>query len=152
MGMKLLSAEESKRNAFEGNNWMFLNTLDEKVWRDFLSELDQRVKSETTLEDFKEELWNTVVKFGGPVFMGSGLEEKARKELLSKMIKLRETEQETKDDACKDSSTLNKETDDKMIKVERDDKNKTSNMIKDINIPKAREGGRQELERPDRPG
>ena len=120
---------------------MFLNTLDEKVWRDFLSELDQRVKSETTLEDFKEELWNTVVKFGGPVLMGSGLEEKARKELLSKMIKLRETEQETKDDACKDSSTLNKETDDKMIKVERDDKNKTSNMIKDINIPKAREGG-----------
>ena len=27
-----------------------------------------------------------------------------------------------------------------MIKVERDDKNKTNNMIKDIIIPKAREG------------
>ena len=27
-----------------------------------------------------------------------------------------------------------------MIKVERDDKNKTGNMIKDINILKAREG------------
>ena len=49
------------------------------------------------------------------------------------MIKLRETEQKIKDDACKDSSTLNKKTDNKMIKVERDDKNKTSNMIKDIN-------------------
>ena len=30
MGMKLLSAEESKRNAFVGKKWMFLNTLDEK--------------------------------------------------------------------------------------------------------------------------
>ena len=33
---------------------------------------------------------------------------KAREELLSKMIKLREKEQKTKDDACKNSSTLNK--------------------------------------------
>ena len=57
------------------------------------------------------------------------------------MIKLREMEQTNKDDACKDSSTLNKKTNDKMIKVERDDKNKTSNMIEDINILKAREGG-----------
>ena len=31
MGMVLLSAEESKKNAFEGNKWMFLNTLDEKA-------------------------------------------------------------------------------------------------------------------------
>ena len=54
MGMKLLSTEESKRNAFEGNKWMFLNTLDEKARQDFLSEFDQRVKSETTLEDFAE--------------------------------------------------------------------------------------------------
>ena len=66
------------------------------------------MKSETTLEDFKEELWNTVVKFGEPVLMGTGLDEKARKELLGKMIKLRETEQKTKDDACNNSSTLNK--------------------------------------------
>ena len=36
MGMKLLNAKESKRNAFEGNKWMFLNTLDEEAWRDFL--------------------------------------------------------------------------------------------------------------------
>ena len=28
-----------------------------------------------------------------------------------------------------------------MIKVERDDKNRTSDMVKDINILKAREGG-----------
>ena len=107
MGMKLLSAEESKRKAFEGNKWMFLNTLDEKAWREFLSEFDQRVKSETTLEDFHEELWNTVVKFVEPVLMDTGLDEKARKELLSKM---RETEQKTKDDVCKESSTLTKKT------------------------------------------
>ena len=47
------------------------------------------------------------------VLMGTGLDEKARKELLamSKMIKLRETEQKTKDDACKYSSTPNKKND-----------------------------------------
>ena len=73
--------------------------------------------------------------------MGTGLDEKARKQLLSKMIKLRETEQKTKDDESKDSSTLKQKTDDKMIKVEREDKVKTSNLIKDINILKAREGG-----------
>ena len=32
MGTKLLSAEESKGNAFEGNKWMFIGTLDEKAW------------------------------------------------------------------------------------------------------------------------
>ena len=99
------------------------------------------MKSETTLEDFKEELWNTVVKFGDPVLMGTGLDEKARKELLGRMIKQREPEQKTKADTCKYSSTLNKKTDDKIIMVERDDKSKTSNMIKVINILKARDGG-----------
>ena len=97
------------------------------------------MKSETSLEDFIEVLWNTVVKFGEPVLMGTRLDEKARKELLGKMIRLRETEQKTKDDACEDSSTLKKKTDDKMVKVERDKKNKTSTMIKDINFLKARE-------------
>ena len=139
--MKLLNNKECKRNTFEGNKLMFLKTLDEKAWRDFMSEFDQRMKSQTTLEDFKEEMWNTVVKFGEPVLMGTGLDEKARKELIGKMIKLKETEQKSKEDACKDSSTLNKKTDDKMIEIERDDKNKTSSMIKDINILKAREGG-----------
>ena len=139
--MILLSAKESKKNAFEGKKWMFLIKLDEKAWLDFLSEFNQRKKSETALEDFKEELWNTVVKFGEPVLMGNGLIEKARKELLGRLIKLSEQEQKTKADACKYSSTLNKKTDDKIIKVERDDKNKNSTMIKDINTLKAREGG-----------
>ena len=136
-----MSAKESKKNAFEGKKWMFLNTLDEKAWRELLSEFNQKAKTEATLESFQEELWETVMKFGEPVLMGTGLDEKARKVLLSKMIKLRETEQKTKDDECKDSSTLKQKTDNKMIKVEREDKFKTSNMIKDINILKAREEG-----------
>ena len=100
MGMILMSDKESKKNVLEGNKWMFPNSLDEKA------------RTEATLESFKEELWDTVMKFGEPVLMGIGLDEKARKELLSKMIKLRETEQKTKDDECKDSSTLKQKIDD----------------------------------------
>ena len=67
MGMIFLSAKESKKNAFEGNKWMFLSTLDEKMWLEFLSEFNQKAGNEATLESFKEELWDTVVKFGEPV-------------------------------------------------------------------------------------
>ena len=91
LGMILLSTEESKKNTFEGNKSMFLETLDEMAWREFLSEFNQETKSETTLDIFKEELWSTLVKFGKQVLMGTGLDEKAKKELLSKMVKLRET-------------------------------------------------------------
>ena len=42
MAMLLLSAEESKKNSFEGNKWMFLDTLDENLWQDFLSEFNQK--------------------------------------------------------------------------------------------------------------
>ena len=90
MGMLPLSVEESMKNSFGGNKWRFLHTLDERAWQDFLSEFNQRAGRETKLEDFKEELWSTVMKFGGPVLIGTGLDEKARKELLEKMISLRE--------------------------------------------------------------
>ena len=73
------------------------------------------------------------------MLMATGLDEKARKELLSKMVKLRETRRKTKDDECTDGSTLKKKTDDKIIKTEGEDKVKTSNMI--TNILKARAGG-----------
>ena len=86
---------------------MLLNTLDEKMWQDFLSEFSQRVGDEVKLEAFKDELWNTVVKFGKPVWVDTGLDETSRKQLLEKMISLREPKQKTKADACKDSSTLN---------------------------------------------
>ena len=89
------STEESKKNTFEGNKSMFLGTLNEKAWREFLSEFNQKMESEITLDDFKEELWSTVVKYGEPVLMGTGLDEKARKELLNKMVKLREMRQKT---------------------------------------------------------
>ena len=60
------------------------------------------------------------------------------------MISLREPKQKTKADACKDSSTLNKKTDDKRV---RDDKNNTSIIFKSIYNPKARKG--QELNKQD---
>ena len=144
MGMIILSTEERKKITFEGDKSMLLGTLDAKAWREFFSEFNQETKSETTLDKFKEELWNTVVKLGEPVLMGTGLDEKARKELLSKMFKSRETRQKTSDDECKDSSTLKQKTDDKMIKIKGEDKIKTSNTIKSTNILKARAGGRQE--------
>ena len=91
-----------------------------------------------------------MVKFGEPMLRGTGLDEKARKELLSKMVKLRETRQKTEDDECKDGSTLKKKNVDKIIKAKGEDKIKTSIMIKSTNILKARAGGRQELEGSDR--
>ena len=146
MGMILLSAEEREKNTFEGNKTMFLGTLDEDAWREFLSEFNQEVNSEITLDDFKEELWDTVVKFGEPVLMGTGLEEKARGELLSKMVELRKASLKTKEYECKDSSTLKQKTLNKIIESVRGDKVKTSNIIKSTNILKARAGGRQEWE------
>ena len=89
MGMIFLSAERREKNTFEGNRDAFLGTLDEDAWRKILSDFNREVEDDTTLDDFKEELWDTVVKFGEPVLMGTGLEEKAGGELLSKMVELR---------------------------------------------------------------
>ena len=110
MGMIFLSAEGRETNTFEGNRDAFVGTLDEDAWREFLSNFNQEVNGEITLDDFKEELWDTVVKFGEPVLMGTGLEEKARGELLSKMVELRKASRKTKEDECKDSSTLKQKT------------------------------------------
>ena len=111
-----------------------------------MSDFNQETGSETTLENFKEELWNTVVKFKEHVLMGTGLDEKARKELLSKIVKMMETRQKTGDDENKDSSTLKQKTDDNMIEDVREDKVKTNNKIKKTDILKPRERLRQELE------
>ena len=110
MGMIFLSAERREKNDFEGNRDAFLGTLDEDAWREFLSDFNREVKDETTLDDFKEELWVTVVKFGEPVLvlMGTGLEEKARGELLSKMVELRKASRKTKEDKCKEDKKLTK--------------------------------------------
>ena len=125
---------------------MFLGTLDEKAWGEFLREFNQETKSEITLDNFKEELWDTVVKFGEPVLMATGLGEKMRKELLSKMVELREAQPTTREDECKNSCTLKQKTVDKIVKGVRGDKVETSNIIKSTNILKALAGGRQELE------
>ena len=55
-GMILLSAEEKEKNTFEGNKIMFLRTLDENAWREFLREFNREANSEITLDNFKEEL------------------------------------------------------------------------------------------------
>ena len=119
--MILLSAEEREKNTFEGNKTMFLGTLEEDAWREFLREFNREVNSEITPDDFKEELWDTVVKFGEPVLMGTGLDEKARGELLSKMVELRKASLKTKEDECKDSSTLKQKTVNKIIESVRGD-------------------------------
>ena len=146
MGMILLSTVGSKKNTFEGNKTMFLRTLEEKAWQEFLGEFKEETKSVTALDDFKEELWNTVVKFGEPVLMAAVLDEKARKELLSKMVKLRETRQKSRDDECKDSSTLKRKSLDKFIESINWGIINTSKIIKSTNILKVRAWGRQELE------
>ena len=141
MGMILFSSEEREKNTFEGNKDMFLGTLDDDAWRKFLKEFNQEVGSETTLDKFKDELWDTVVKFGEPLLMGTGLDEKARKELLSKLVELRKARSRTRDDKCKDSCTLKLKTVVKIVDDVKGDKFGTSNMIKSINILKARAGG-----------
>ena len=143
MGMILLSAEESENNTFEGNKTMLVETLDKKALREFLREFNREVNSVITLENFKEELWNTVMKFGEPVLMATGLDEKARGELLSKMVELRRAPPKTKEDECKDSSTLKQKTVNKIVEDVREDKVETSNIIKSTKILKARaEGGK----------
>ena len=146
MGMILLSSEEREKNTCEGNNDMFLGTLEDDAWQKFLKEFNQEVGSETTLDKFKDELWDTVVKFGEPLLMGTGLDEKARKELLNKLIELRNSRSKTREEKCEDSSTLKQKTVDKIVDDIKGDKVGTSNMIKSTNILKARAGGRQELE------
>ena len=146
MGLILLSSEEREKNTFEENRDMFLGSLKDDAWQEFLKEFNQEVGSETTLDKFKEELWDTVVKFGEPLLIGTGLDEKARKELLNKLIELRNSRSKTREEKCEDSSTLKQKTVDKIVDDIKGDKVGTSNMIKSTNILKARAGGRQELE------
>ena len=141
MGMILLSSEESEKNTFERNKTMFLETLDEGAWREFLREFNREVNGEVVLDDFREELWNTVVKFGEPVLMATGLDEKARKELLCKVVELREALPTTRDDECEDSSALKQKTVNKIVEGVKGDKVGTTNIIKSTNILKARAGG-----------
>ena len=54
MGMVLLSDEARRTNTFGGNKWMFLDTLDQKVWQDFLSQFNQKVEREVKMDEFKE--------------------------------------------------------------------------------------------------
>ena len=56
-----------------------------------MSEFSQKVKGKVRVDEFKEELWDSMVGFGEPVLIASGLDEKAREELLDEIIRLRDT-------------------------------------------------------------
>ena len=73
------------------------------------------MENKVEVDDSNEELWSTVVKFGEPVLIGTGLDEKGKKGLPEKMIGLRKQKQDIRANPCKDSYTLNKKTDDKRI-------------------------------------
>ena len=73
--------------------------------------------------------------------MATGLDEKARGELLSKMVELRKAPPKTKEDECKDSSTLKQKTVNEIVEGVRGDKVETSNIVKNTNNLKARAGG-----------
>ena len=113
IGMVLLTDEAREENTFQGNKDMFLSTLDEKAWRNFMDEFNQRVENKVGTDAFKEELWNTVVKFGEPFLIATRLDEKGRKGLLEKMIRLRKQKQDVGANPCKDTFFLNIKTDDK---------------------------------------
>ena len=55
----------------------------------------------------------------GTCLYGHRAGRKSKERVLSKMVKLRETRQKTRDDECKDSSTLKQKTGDKIIEVVR---------------------------------
>ena len=144
--MVLLSKETRKKNTFEGNKSMFLNTLDEIGWQDFLTEFNQKVEQKVRLDDFKDELWDTVVGFGETVLMATGMDEKARGELLDKLVCLREKKQSAEAKSCKDSSTPIEKTDNEKIRVEIDDRSKTSTLILIIIFQRLEKGGGQDTE------
>ena len=59
------------------------------------------MENKAKVDKFKEELRDIVVKFGEPVLIGTGLDQKVRKELLEKMIGLRKQKQNTGADHVK---------------------------------------------------
>ena len=73
--------------------------------------------------------------------MATGLNKKAREELLDKMIHAREMKQSTEHESCKDNSTLREKIESKRVKTRIYDRNEPIIIIKNFNIPKTREGG-----------
>ena len=54
--------------------------------------------------------------------MATGLDEKARGELLEKTVRLRKQKQSTEEKSCKDSTTPNEKTEKNEIRIEYDDR------------------------------
>ena len=80
---------------------------------------------------------------------GDGSRGESQKRTAEQDGRVEKASRKTKEDKCKDSSTLRQKTVNKIIESVRGDKVGTSNIIISTNILKARAGGRQELERLD---
>ena len=72
--------------------------------------------------------------------MATGLDEKARGELLGKMIRLRETKPNAKPKSCKDSSTLSEKIENKKVRTKINNKSKPSIIIKNLIFLRLEEG------------
>ena len=98
------------------------------------------------VEEFKEELWDIVVKFGEPILMRTGLDKVAREELPRKMIHIQETRPKTEPKSCKDSSTLKMKSENKKLKTKLSNKDKPIIISKNITIPNAEKFEKKLLE------
>ena len=102
MGMVLLSDKARAKIT------VFLYTLDKKGWLELLSKFDQKLERKIEVDEFKKELWDTVVEFGEPISLATGQDENAREELPSKMVHMRGTRTNIEPKPFKNSSTLQK--------------------------------------------
>ena len=56
---------------------MFLSTLYQDGWQEFLIEFNRKVERKVDIEEFEEELWDIVVEFVEPILMATGLDKEA---------------------------------------------------------------------------
>ena len=95
---------------------MFLITLEQKGWLDFLKKFNPKIERKLDVDEFKEELWDTKVEFGESFLMATRLVKKAREELLDKIVHMREPRANTGPKSCKDSSTLKEKSKTKKVR------------------------------------
>ena len=72
--MVFLSNDNKEKNTFERKITMFLSTVDQEKWQNFLMEFNQKMEQKVDVEEFKEEFWDLVVEFGESILMGTRLD------------------------------------------------------------------------------
>ena len=81
--MNTLNPEEWEVFLQEFNQIVMKSILNPEEWEVFLQEFNGKVTKKANLEEFKEEVWDVMMEYGGPVFIETGLDQVAR-EVLSK--------------------------------------------------------------------